>query len=200
MRWFLFALPAAAQAYTHAPLSADFHLEAGGEGGDFHLEADPAPTEGQTVKVSDQLQVTVLSPALLRVQFAQSAALLHNHRTTAIINRRFPKAVFSSSWSQDGSEFRLHTAEVDFRWKKGAYQRWTDGLVKLELVKKEALREENVEYGVWSAAQPYAGNLFGTIRTLDGQTNPTLDCAKFAEQYEKGGKDEYHCSYGVVSR
>eukprot|EP00392_Amoebophrya_sp_AT5.2_P000689 g690.t1 len=49
-------------------------------------------------------------------------------------------------------------------------------------------------YGTWEPAEPYAGNLLGTIRTLDSFENPDLDCAKMNDT-----KDENHCRYGVLS-
>ncbi|CAD7928428.1 unnamed protein product [Amoebophrya sp. A25] len=62
---------------------------------------------------------------------------------------------------------------------------------------KGDIQEHQEEYGRWSPTAPYAGNLFGTIRTLDGQEAPDLDCQKnpdFAKD------DDYHCRYGVLSR
>ncbi len=169
--------------------------------------AAPAPDASQVASPSENFRVTVLTPRLLRVQWRSSQAAAagakwHDLPTTAVVNRDARSFSennegvtlhYSDSFDQDTGKYTLETSgavlELNVTAGSASYEDGVVGLTVKNAVGKKAEAS-------WTPKAAYAGNMLGTIRTLDTLETPPLDCAVWQSKHDT----QSHCSYGVLSR
>lgn len=149
------------------------------------LDYNPSPSTSAVVVCNGtQARFTVLTAALIRMQYFNSSVnVTSDPATLAFVNRKLDVPEFTSS--QDGSGCTITTSELTLTYTGGPF-----GAETLKAVSNNASSAfQSWNGGMTSATDP--GSLLGTIRTLDGTANVTLNCTE-------NGKE--HCTWGVLSR
>ena len=149
----------------------------------YELEAyQPAADEAATV-VSGNARFTVLSPRLLRIEYS-AAADFEDRPTLAFVNRKQPVPRFT--W--DATTGMLTTDYLQLVYTGGAFTATSLKVVPSPTSKPSVFK--GWSFGTTSATD--AGNLRGTLRTLDRKVNVSLDCNQLPSSD--------HCAWGVISR
>ena len=152
---------------------------------------NPVAPTASTV-VSGHARFTVLTPCLIRVEWSNEAKF-ENRATVAVINRYLPTPAFTTS-TTDGI-LTVDTASVRLQYHVGAEFSPTSLTVT-------SLNDSSA-FDAWHFSQADTGNLLGTIRTLDGEDLPPLNCTLVnSELQNQCGWDESdcQCEWGLVSR
>lgn len=118
--------------------------------------ADPA-----AIVQADQVRFTVLTPQLVRMEWAADTKF-EDHASLVVINRRLPVPKFAHS-EKDGW-LTIETGQLSVRYKAGA------GVFTAENL--EATFTMDGKPVAWAFGMPNPGNLGGTVRTLDGANGP----------------------------
>lgn len=131
------------------------------------IDYNPVANASAVVVSSDgKARFTVLSERVVRLEYASVPGVFEDHSTIAIMNRNTPVPPFTSSIA--GGILRIDTAAVRVSYTLGtAFSSST--LSVASLVPSSAFKS-------WSFGQPDTGNLLGTIRGLDEQSNTELNC------------------------
>ena len=151
----------------------------------FELEAyEPKADEKATV-IASKTRFTVLTPRLLRMEYSEAG--FEDRPTLAFVNRKQPVPTFR--WSNAGDGGVLTTDSLKLTYTGGPF-------TASSLVVEPAPGSTPTAFKKWTfgmTSSDDAGNLRGTIRTLDRTDNISLNC---------DGKDMHdrHCTWGVVSR
>lgn len=148
--------------------------------------ADP-----KAVVVAGNARFTILTPQLIRMEWSSTLAW-RDAASFSVLNRLLPVPDFSVS--QVGDWIVIKTAYVQLRY----LQTSTTTFSTANLMATVAVAGQSVN---WNLSNGTVGNLFGTFRTLDGNSAAvyngssgyTLDCAL-------NTRPDQHCSYGVLSR
>ncbi|MGI8906387.1 MAG: TIM-barrel domain-containing protein [Candidatus Sumerlaeaceae bacterium] len=121
---------------------------------------DPT-ADSRACVVSGNARFTVLTPALIRMEYAPDAKF-EDRATYAIINRRLPVPRYSIMRS--GGWLDLQTSEIRLRYKSGSGP-FAPG--NLSVMVKHTGRAVNSAPVTWTPGTTDTGNLLGTVRTLD---------------------------------
>ncbi|MDZ7292287.1 MAG: glycoside hydrolase family 31 protein [candidate division KSB1 bacterium] len=114
--------------------------------------ADP-----KAIVTAGQARFTVLTPQLIRMEWSAEARF-EDHASLVFINRRLPVPEFKTITK--GDWLQLKTANLNLRYKKNSGKFTKDNLeIQFTLNGKPVL---------WRPGIEDKGNLYGTIRTLDG--------------------------------
>jgi alpha-glucosidase (family GH31 glycosyl hydrolase) len=148
--------------------------------------------------VSGSARFTVLTDKLIRMEFAsnQSQPLFEDRATVAFINRNLGVVpVFNESVS--GGILTISTTSLKLSYVIG--QEFSSSSLNVVSI------DENSAFESWSYGQHSNGNLFGTIRTLDQENTPPLNCTMLKTglndiKYNCGLEgSECACEWGLVS-
>jgi len=154
----------------------------------FELETYTPKADPDAVVIAGSARFSVLTPRLIRMEYASTSGAFEDRPTLAFVNRKQPVPTFRWEPSTTGGGV-LTTSAVQLTYTGGPFR------AESLFVKPAASATPNTFSG-WSfgmTSDADAGNLRGTIRTLDQTNNISLNC---------GGDDmhERHCTWGVVSR
>jgi alpha-glucosidase (family GH31 glycosyl hydrolase) len=154
----------------------------------YNPVADPAAV----VVSSDGLaRFTVLTPRLIRMEqrgAASAPGAFEDRSTIAMMNRNLPVPPFTQSVA--AGVLTIATASVKVSYTVGQ----PFSAASLSVTSLDAASA----FTSWTFGAPSPGNLLGTIRGLDEQSDTTLNCT-----LNKGVDDNgefNHCEFGVVSR
>ncbi|MBV8205500.1 MAG: DUF5110 domain-containing protein [Acidobacteria bacterium] len=142
----LFASAAAAQQARPAPAAARTQVE----------EGNPV-ADARAVVVDGNTRFTVLTPQLIRMEWAEDAAF-EDHASLMFINRRLPVPGFRTR--RDAGWLTIETEAMKLRYRQGSGQFSPEGL--------------NISFRIngadvtWQPGMENRQNLGGTLRTLDG--------------------------------
>jgi len=153
------------------------------------IDYNPAANASATVTSSDGwARFTVLTPCLLRMEYAAAPHAFEDHATIAFLNRALPVPAFTSDAS--GPTLRITTACVALSYVQG--QPFSPASLTVTSTNASSA------FARWAYGDASPGNLLGTIRGLDGQYNTSLNCTENAGVLDNG--EPNHCEWGLVSR
>ena len=142
---------------------------------------------------------TVLTPYIIRCEW--SASNLFQDRPTLIaIRRNLPVPKFDVS--TNSTHLVIATDFVTLSYNEVLGKQFSFNSSNIQIVARFNTTDQHTgivaEQSVtWSAInhEEYTGNLFGTIRTLDGDNDANIefDC-------QNNESPDQHCTYGVISR
>ena len=155
----------AVAATSASPLSYELHP--------YEPTADPA-----AIVTSGKARFTVLTPSLLRLEYSESATF-EDHATLSFVNRKLPVPKFS--WKAGV----LTTESLVLTYTGGPFSP-----TSLKVTPARPSAFTGWHFGM--ASDTDAGNLRGTLRTLDRKVNVSLDCST--------RPSDDHCAWGLVSR
>ena len=154
----------------------------------FELEAYTPIADPDAIIITGNARFTVLSPRLIRMEYASASGAFEDRPTLAFVNRKQPVPAFK--WEPGTTSGGVLTTN-------SIVLTYTGGPFKADsLFVKPAASASPTSFTGWKfgmTSDDDAGNLRGTIRTLDRTNNISLNC---------NGDDmhERHCTWGVVSR
>ncbi len=154
------------------------------------LPYDPVANAAAVVTASDGFaRFTVLTPRLIRMEYAWQKGLYEDRPSQAVLNRNLTVPAFTSS--EAGGVLTIKTSAVQLTYQVGAAN-FSASTLQVAPV--------DTTYGFpgWSFGQAFPGNLYGTIRGLDEQDATTLNCTLNAIVLDNG--ENNHCEWGLVSR
>lgn len=168
------ALPRNARAPPPAPYDPKMAVEIEGPAPGLHaypelLPYNPLATPGASVVASDKwARFTVLTPRLIRMEYARVVGYFEDRSTLAVPNRAVPLPPFTHA--EAGGVLTITTSEVVLTYRVG-----TGGFSPASLSVAPVSKSSGGFPG-WTFGQTEGGNLLGTIRGLDGQGNTPLNC------------------------
>jgi alpha-glucosidase len=121
------------------------------------LAQDNPVADPKAVVVSGNARFTVLTPQLIRVEWAEDGKF-EDHASLVFINRRMPVPRFQRA--NDADWITLDTGNLRLRYRDNSGQFTADNL--------ELSFDLNGRRVTWHPGMPETGNLGGTLRTLDG--------------------------------
>ena len=153
------------------------------------LPYNPVANASAVVTSPDGMaRFTVLTPRLIRMEYAATAGVFEDASTIAMLNRNTPVPAFTSSSA--GGVLTITTASVVLSYTLGSP--FSASTLSVAPVGTGG------SFPGWKYGDAAPGNLLGTIRGLDGQGNTPLNCTLNALILDNG---EYnHCEWGLVSR
>jgi len=153
------------------------------------INYNPVAAPAAVVIASDNLaRFTVLTPRLIRMEYAKAPGAFEDHSTIAIMNRNLPVPQFTSS--ENGGILTIATSSVKLSYTVG--QGFTPSTLSVSSL------DPSSKFPGWSYGDANPGNLLGTIRGLDGQLNTPLNCTENSNILDNG---EYnHCEWALISR
>jgi len=153
----------------------------------FELEPyEPKADAAATVMPNSKVRFTVLTPRLIRMEYSEGGAF-EDRPTLAFVNRKQPVPTFD--WTPEGGGGTLATDAVMLTYLGGAFSAET-----LHVQPRAGAAPTGFkQWAFGMTSDNDAGNLRGTIRTLDGTKNISLNC-------NHDDMHERHCAWGVVSR
>ena len=114
----------------------------------------------------------ILTDRLLRMEWSSETGDFEDRATMAIINRHMPVPDFTTN--NDGTTLTISTTSLKLTWSVGeAFSADTLSVASLD---------DSSAFESWAFGQADPGNLLGTIRTLDGEDLPTLNCSLVQSQ------------------
>ena len=121
------------------------------------LAQDNPVADPKAVVVSGHARFTILTPQLIRMEWAEDGKF-EDHASLVFINRRLPVPNIVNSAEGSAITIRTGALTVSYRANSGAFT--ADNLsISFDL---------NGQTVVWHPGLPESGNLGGTLRTLDG--------------------------------
>lgn len=151
---------------------------------DYNPVADPKAV----VISSDKLaRFTVLTPFLLRMEYAKSAGVFEDYSTIAILNRKLPPPAFTHS--ESGGKLTIDTGSVVLTYQVGS---------PFSASSLSVMPKTSGAFQGWKFGDADQGNLLGTIRGLDGQDQTPLNCTLNKHILDNG--EFNHCEWGLISR
>jgi alpha-glucosidase (family GH31 glycosyl hydrolase) len=153
------------------------------------LDYTPVAEPKAVVTASDGwARFTVLTPRLVRMEYAFVKERFEERATLAVLNRALPVPNFTSS--EVGGVLSIVTSEVKLTYKVGSGS--------FEKALSVAPVNPLSSFPGWTFGDASPGNLLGTIRGLDQQLGTSLNCTENSLVLDNG---EYnHCEFGLVSR
>ena len=122
----------------------------------FHGAAIP-----QSIVVSGQARFTVLTPQMIRLEWAEDSRF-EDHASLVFINRQMPVVPFEKS--EENGWLTLKTSKITLRYREGTGEFTQDNLsVDFAMSGRDV---------TWHPGDADTGNLGGTTRTLDGADGP----------------------------
>jgi len=153
------------------------------------IDYDPVASANATVVSTDRMaRFTVLAPCLIRMEQAKKPGAFEDRATLAAVNRALPVPRFTADTA--GATLRVTTDCVSLAYVQG------QPFSAASLVVTSA--NASSAFARWAFGDAFPGNLLGTIRGLDGQSNTTLNCTENAGVDDNG--EANHCEWGLVSR
>jgi alpha-glucosidase (family GH31 glycosyl hydrolase) len=153
---------------------------------------DPV-ADADAVVTAGSARFTILTDRLLRMEWSSETGDFEDRATMAIINRHMPVPDFTTN--NDGTTLTISTTSLKLTWSVGeAFSADTLSVASLD---------DSSAFESWAFGQADPGNLLGTIRTLDGEDLPTLNCSLVQSQMNNqcGWDDsDCQCEWGVVGR
>ena len=132
------------------------------------LPYNPVAAGGAVVVASDNMaRFTILTPRLIRMEYAKLSAHFEDRATIAMLNRNLPVPSFTHS--ESGGVLTITTSQVSLTYVVGT------GSFSASSLKVATLNGTSGFPG-WTYGQAAPGNLLGTIRGLDGQGPTPLNC------------------------
>ncbi|MGE0481953.1 MAG: TIM-barrel domain-containing protein, partial [Phycisphaerae bacterium] len=125
--------------------------------GVFDSPPDPCAA-GEATIVSGSARFTVLTPALLRLEWSESGAF-EDRASLLVLNRRLPAPALRSH--RDGGWLEIDTEDLRLRYREGAP--FSEDTLSITL--RTPIDGRDV---TWRPGQRDTGNLGGTARSLDG--------------------------------
>ncbi|NQV14699.1 DUF5110 domain-containing protein [bacterium] len=120
------------------------------------MEYDPVANP-KAIVISENARFTILTPRVIRMEWSEDGKF-EDHASLVFVNRNLPVPKFKKK-TRDGW-LEISTKNVELKYKIGSGKFSKQNLVlKFDVDGKEK---------VWKPGQENAGNLLGTIRTLDG--------------------------------
>ena len=156
------------------------------------LPYNPMPTKGATVVASDKMaRFTVLTPRLIRMEYALTAGKFEDRASLAVVHRSTPLPVFQQSETQGVLTILTTSVKVTYVVGKGPFS--------VATLSVQPLGTSAVDgFPGWRFGDANPGNLLGTIRGQDQQSATPLNCTTNANEKDNG---EYnHCEWGLISR
>lgn len=130
--------------------------------------------EGRSVVVVGNARFTVLTPTLLRLEYAPDEQFEDHPSFFALHRRRTPPA-FAVERASTNLVLRTDALELRYRMGSGFFDsrnldiRWRDGASQRDACGTDApAGPPGASTGVWRPGDTNRGNLGGTVRTLDG--------------------------------
>jgi alpha-glucosidase (family GH31 glycosyl hydrolase) len=168
---------------------ADPQLESG-QGGTRNAVA---PTDA--VVTSGSARFTVLTDRLIRMEYAASDSdpVFEDRATVAFINRDLG-SIPSFTQSSNNGVLKITTDSIELSYVVG--EEFSASSLSVTSVDSDSA------FDSWSYGQASLGNLFGTIRTLDAEDMPPLNCSLVDSELDnKCGwdADDCACEWGLVS-
>lgn len=133
---------------------------------------------GAVVAASDGFaRFTVLTPRLIRMEYAWQKGRFEDRPSQAVINRALSVPAFTSS--ETGGVLTITTAAVKLSYVVGTGNFSASSL---------AVTPVDSSYGFpgWTFGDAFPGNLLGTIRGLDNQEATTLNCTLNYNIFDNG--------------
>ena len=118
-------------------------------------DANPVAAAGATVLAGSHARFTVLAPAVIRMEYA-SDSKFDDRATVNILNRLTPVPAFTVARDGDGVTITTSALKLVYTGAEGVFS--ADNLSVELLV---------YPFSMWVPGTSAAGNLHGTIRTLD---------------------------------
>jgi hypothetical protein len=131
---------------------------------------------------------TVLTPRLIRMEYANHAGTFEDRTTLTMMQRNLPVPKFTSSTTN--GVLTVTTAEVVLTYTLGQPFSGTT----LSVTSADSASA----FSKWSYGDPFPGNLLGTIRGLDDQNQVPLNCTLNKAMPDNG--EFNHCEWAVISR
>lgn len=131
--------------------------------GVFDSPPDPCAA-GEATMVSGSARFTVLTPALLRLEWSDSGRF-EDRASLLVLNRRLPAPALTMH--RDAGWLEIETKALRLRYREGAH--FAEDSLSIEL--RTPIDGRTV---VWHPGQSDAGNLGGTARSLDGCDGATV--------------------------
>jgi len=147
------------------------------------------------VVISGSARFTVLTDRLIRMEYATSTSdpIFEDRATVAFINRDLGDVPTFTQSIQDGI-LTIATDSIELTYTIG--EEFSSSSLAVNSV------DTSSAFDSWSYGQASVGNLLGTIRTLDSEDLPPLNCTLIKSDYNDNcGYDggECHCEWGLVS-
>jgi alpha-glucosidase (family GH31 glycosyl hydrolase) len=122
----------------------------------FGQKNNPVANPAATV-VSGNARFTVLSPRVMRMEWASDGKFIDNASLT-FVNRNLPVPAFTKK--ENGGVLEIKTDTLKLNYKTGS-DKFSENNLTVEFT-------ANGKTTVWKPGTPNKGNLLGTTRTLDG--------------------------------
>ena len=119
---------------------------------DYNPVADP-----NAVVISENIRFTVLTPGVIRMEWAEDNNF-EDHATLVFVNRKLPVPEFKKQIKEGWLQIETEKFVLKYKLNSGKF---TDANLQIEFNMNGAKK-------VWKPGLENKGNLFGTIRTLDG--------------------------------
>lgn len=153
------------------------------------LPYNPLPAPGAVVVDSTgTARFTVLTPRLIRMEQASAPGAFEDRATIAFLNRNLPVPSFTHG--EAGGVLTITTASVVLSYTVGQPFSRTTLTV--------ASADPTSAFTSWRFGAAFPGNLLGTIRGLDEQSETSLNCTLNAGIDDNG--EFNHCEWGLISR
>lgn len=131
------------------------------------IDYDPVANPAAVVTSPDgHARFTVLTDRVLRMEYSESAGSFEDYATIAIMNRNTTVPVFTTSTA--GGVLVIRTSSVELSYRVGERFSGTSLTV--------ASLDPTSAFKGWAFGQHDSGNLLGTIRGLDEQSDTDLNC------------------------
>ncbi|KAJ9444527.1 Alpha-xylosidase [Diplonema papillatum] len=135
------------------------------------------------MKTVGKARFTVLTDSLLRMEY-DADGKFEDRPSLAFVNRMVEVPQFTSNATATG--ITIQTAYFKFTYEQG-----TGNFSTAKMLKAEPVGNSTFQPWSWGmSSDTDAGNLLGTFRTLDGQSNLTLVCSD---------NSPAHCENGLIS-
>jgi len=153
----------------------------------YELQNYDPIADASAVVTSGKARFTVLTPQLLRIEWASSGKF-EDRATLAFVNRKLPVPKFTQTTS-DGL-LTIQTSAVKLSYEVGK----PFAAATLSVVPATS----DSKLTKWAPGASASGNLLGTIRSLDVLGAESLNCTDVANVSVHG--EGLHCEWGLVSR
>lgn len=152
-----------------------------------HLVSDPS-----TVVYEGQARFTILSARLIRLEWSPNKQFV-DAKTWLVQSRQIQQQPPTFNVTRNDTHLRIDTNFVTLEYLRNTSTTFNQHNIRATIV----VNADKGDTVVWNAipGEEYDGNLLGTLRTLDGNSDSKLelDC-------RKQSRDDLHCTYGVISR
>jgi len=119
-------------------------------------EYDPV-AKSDAIVISGQARFTVLTPRVIRMEWAEDG-VFEDHASLAFVNRNLPVPKYKTRTKKGW--FQITTNDLTLKYEVGS-GKFNSGNLQISF-------KVDGEQKQWKPGQQNTGNLFGTIRTLDG--------------------------------